>query len=100
MVAAEPGKGVQPASLTYQVVNSACGMSRVRIQLETGRTHQIRVQFASRGLPLVGERKYSTLEDPCEIALWSHRIGFYHPKQNTWMEFTEEPPSEYPWNTL
>ena len=99
MVAAEPGKGVQPASLTYQVVNSACGMSRVRIQLETGRTHQIRVQFASRGLPLVGERKYSTLEDPCEIALWSCRLGFTHPVTGEKMEFSLEPPDTYPWSS-
>ena len=49
--------------------------SLVRIRLHTGRSHQIRVQFSSRNLPLVGERKYCTLEDPCEIALWSHRIG-------------------------
>ena len=61
MVTTEPGKGVQPASLRYRVLNRKNGMSRVRIALETGRTHQIRVQFASRGLPLVGERKYSTL---------------------------------------
>ena len=74
-------------------------MSRVRIQLETGRTHQIRVQFASRGLPLVGERKYSTLEDPCEIALWSCRLGFTHPVTGEKMEFSLEPPDTYPWSS-
>lgn len=97
MVVTEEGKGVQPASLRYRVLNRQNGMSRVRIQLETGRTHQIRVQFASRGLPLVGERKYSTLEDACEIALWSYRLAFKHPDTGEMMEFTLEPPEVYPW---
>jgi len=91
------GKGVQPASLQYRVLKRNGGMSRVRIKLETGRTHQIRVQFSSRGLPLVGERKYSTLEDPCEIALWSYRLAFKHPKTGEPMEFSMEPPDIYPW---
>ena len=97
MVATEPGKGVQEAILTYQVLAKKDSMSRVRIQLQTGRTHQIRVQFASRGLPLVGERKYSAFEDPCEIALWSYRIAFAHPKTGEAMEFVLEPPENYPW---
>ncbi len=97
MVVTEEGKGVQPASLRYQVLRRKNGLSRVRIQLETGRTHQIRVQFSSRGLPLVGERKYSLLEDPCEIALWSYRLAFAHPTTGEKMEFTLEPPKIYPW---
>ena len=97
MVTTQEGKGVQPASLRYRVVKRNNGMSRVRIQLETGRTHQIRVQFASRGMPLVGERKYSTLDDDCEIALWSCRLAFSHPATGEKMEFTLEPPAVYPW---
>ena len=97
LVTQEPGKGVQPASLRYRVLNRANAMSRVRVALETGRTHQIRVQFASRGLPLVGERKYSTLEDDCEIALWSYRLAFTHPTTGKPMEFALEPPEIYPW---
>lgn len=97
MVAQEPGKGVQPASLRYQVLKQENGMSRIRVALETGRTHQIRVQFASRGLPLVGERKYSTIEDDCEIALWSYRLAFAHPITGKPMEFILEPPEVYPW---
>lgn len=99
-VADAPAKGVQEAVLHYQCLNSASGFSRVRIQLETGRTHQIRVQFASRGMPLVGERKYSTLEDPCEIALWSHRLKFTHPRTGEPMEFILEPPESYPWTVV
>ncbi len=97
MVTEEEGKGVQPASLTYHVLSRNNGMSRVRIKLETGRTHQIRVQFASRQLPLVGERKYATLEDDCEIALWSYRLAFTHPVTGEKMEFTMEPPAVFPW---
>lgn len=97
MVVPEEGKGVQPAALKYWVLNRQNGLSRVRIQLETGRTHQIRVQFASRNMPLVGERKYSTLEDDCEIALWSCCLAFNHPATGERMEFTLEPPEVYPW---
>ena len=96
-VTTEMAKGVQPAALTYQVQNRQKSMSRVRIQLETGRTHQIRVQFASRNLPLVGERKYATLDDSCEIALWSYRLAFTHPATGKPMEFIHEPPEIYPW---
>lgn len=97
LVVGEPGKGVQPASLRYRVLNQSNDMSRVRVTLETGRTHQIRVQFASRGMPLVGERKYSTLADDCEIALWSYRLAFTHPTTGKFLEFTLEPPAIYPW---
>ena len=99
-VAQEPAKGVQEAVLDYQVLSTASEMSRVKIRLHTGRTHQIRVQFASRGMPLVGERKYSELNDPCEIALWSCRIGFIHPKTGERMEFTHEPPEAFPWTEV
>lgn len=100
MVASEPGKGIQEAILDYCIMNSNGNMSRVGITLHTGRTHQIRVQFASRGMPLVGERKYATLEDPCEIALWSCKIGFFHPETKQYVEFTKEPPQIYPWNVV
>ena len=100
MVASHPGKGVQEAVLDYQVLHCAGDISRVKVHLRTGRTHQIRVQFASRGMPLVGERKYATLDDPCEIALWSHKIGFFHPATGERMEFSQEPPGGYPWTLV
>lgn len=99
-VAEEPGKGIQEAVLDYRLVGAGAGLSKVQIQLHTGRTHQIRVQFASRGMPLVGERKYSTLEDPCEIALWSYRLGFAHPATGEHMEFCKEPPEDFPWTVF
>lgn len=97
-VAPQPGKGIQHASLSYQILGSSRDASLVQIQLHTGRTHQIRVQFASRGYPLWGERKYSTLEDACEIALFSQHVGFRHPKKGEWMAFSHNPPSDFPWS--
>ena len=100
LVAQETAKGVQEAVLDYQVLRTADSMTRVRVKLHTGRTHQIRVQFASRGMALVGERKYSQLEDNCEIALWSYRLGFTHPTTGEKMEFIHEPPQVFPWTAV
>ena len=99
-VAEAPGKGIQEAVLSYRVLNKAGDLSRVEVTLLTGRTHQIRVQFASRGMPLVGERKYSTLNDPCEIALWSCYLRFHHPVTGEELTFTRLPPEEYPWTVV
>ena len=96
-VADAPAKGVQEAVLHYQRLSTSDELSKVRIQLETGRTHQIRVQFSSRGFPLVGERKYAEINDPCEIALWSYRLAFTHPGTGKKVEFIHEPPEAYPW---
>ena len=96
-IVSESAKGVQEAILTYQELNRTQALSRVRIQLQTGRTHQIRAQFSGRGLPLVGDRKYSLLEDDCEIALWSYRLAFTHPETCKPMEFILDPPGIYPW---
>ena len=99
-VVTEKAKGVQEAVLEFKLLNWADEMSKVSIHLITGRTHQIRAQFSSRGLPLVGDRKYSLLEDDCEIALWSHRLTFRHPSTSEDMEFRVQPPKEFPWNLL
>ena len=90
-------KGVQEAILDYRTTNRTEGLTRVRIQLITGRTHQIRAQFSGRQMPLVGDRKYSLNEDDCEIALWSYRLSFLHPVTGELMEFQMEPPAVYPW---
>lgn len=99
-VVTQPGKGVQEAVLDYRVLACNQDMSRVRIRLQTGRTHQIRAQFSSRGLPLVGDRKYSLLEDGCDIALWSCRLAFRHPVTQQPMEFYRQPPEIYPWTSV
>ena len=94
----EPGKDVQEAILDYRVLNRNQGLTRVRIRLHTGRTHQIRVQFSGRGMPLVGDGKYGRPEDDCNIALWSYRLAFRHPYSGEPMEFILEPPKDYPWS--
>ena len=95
----ESGKDVQEAVLDYRVINRNEDMTRVRIRLHTGRTHQIRAQFSGRGLPLVGDKKYGVPEDDCNIALWSYRLAFLHPYSGKPMEFTMEPPQVYPWSS-
>lgn len=97
-VVTEPGKDVQEAILNYEVLGRTDDFSKVRIELITGRTHQIRCQFSSRNLPLVGDRKYSENEAVCEIALWSSLLRFRHPKTGEELTFTAQPPDEFPWN--
>lgn len=95
----KPGKGVQEAVLRYERL-SYCPQregSLIRVRLITGRTHQIRCQFAHCGFPLFGERKYSELNDPCKLALWSAELRFRHPADGRRLEFAKAPPNEYPW---
>ena len=96
-VAREPWRDVREAELAYETVDRRGGLSLVRIRLHTGRTHQIRCQFASHGWPLVGERKYDVNDDDCPIALWSHHLRFAHPVTGEQMDFAVQPPVTYPW---
>ena len=90
-------KDAQEAVLDYEVLAETDDMSKVRIVLRTGRTHQIRCQFSSRGLPLMGDKKYGGPELDGPIALWSHRLAFDHPYSGRRMEFVHEPPQMEPW---
>ena len=96
-IVTEPAKDVQEAILHYRTEAQTERFSRVRIQLVTGRTHQIRAQFSGRSLSLVGDKKYSVDAEDCPIALWSCRLAFTHPASGKAMEFTLEPPRIYPW---
>ena len=96
-VADAPGKEVREAKLSYRVLQRCEGYSLVSIRLHTGRTHQIRVQFASRGWPLAGDRKYGTEDGFDSIALWSHRIAFTHPETGEAVEFSALPPRKSAW---
>ena len=96
-VVQEMGKDVQEATLDYVNCGTVGSLSKVRIVLRTGRTHQIRCQFSSRGWPLVGDKKYGTGEDDCPIALWSHRLAFRHPYSGQPMNFIHEPLMTEPW---
>jgi 23S rRNA pseudouridine1911/1915/1917 synthase len=99
-VAPAPGPEVRPARLGYTVLAQADGLSLVSVQLHTGRTHQIRCQFASRGLPLWGDGKYGAPEaSPC-IGLWSHCLTLQHPRTGAHMTFQIPPPTTYPWTAF
>ena len=86
-------KGVRYAELSYEVLSSDGEKSLVRVKLHTGRSHQIRVQFSSRRMPLFGDRKYGASDDEKEIALFSHRLTFPHPSGEV-MTFSELPEGE------
>lgn len=85
-------RGVKKAVCRFESV--LCGKTPageeytlVRVSLQTGRTHQIRVQFASRGLPLFGDGKYGARDGENEIALFSCKVGFTHPKTGQRLRF-------------
>ena len=84
-------KGVKQASLDYTVLEARPPYSLLRIRLHTGRTHQIRVQFASRKLPLRGDRKYGAPLENCPLMLCACRLRFPHPDTNEIMDFTTTP---------
>lgn len=68
--------GVKKARLEYVRLRAETHFSLVRIRLHTGRSHQIRVQFASRGYPLLGDHKYGARDQRTAPALFSCRIAF------------------------
>lgn len=92
-------KGVKEAVLRYQVICSAEQNSLVSVELVTGRSHQIRVQFASRKTPVTGDGKYGSRQNKCSVALWSHSLEFSHPFTGEKIKITSDPPyPDYPWN--
>lgn len=91
-------RGVKEAKLEYRLLERRDDASLLRIRLHTGRSHQIRVQFASRAMPLLGDIKYGSRERRCGIALWSCRLAFNQPGTGRSMDFELMPPEEFPWN--
>ena len=90
--------GVKKASLEYELVGVANGFSLLHIRLHTGRTHQIRVQLSSRGLPLAGDRRYGAPKNGItSTALCAHKLSFPHPVSHQEMEFSVSPPCDEPW---
>lgn len=88
-------KGVKKAELAWILQKSTESdsgpLSLIRVGLHTGRSHQIRIQFASRKMSLVGDGKYgSRIKAPC-IALWSYRLAFRHPVTGEMLDFSWNP---------
>jgi len=90
-------KGVKKAVLNYKVLDTGLFNGRmcslVLVELQTGRSHQIRVQFSSRKHPLLGDKKYGSREE-CSIGLYSYKI------RTCGLNISKNPPCEIPWNTF
>lgn len=85
------------AILHYQVLSRQKNLALVKVKLKTGRSHQIRVQFASRHHPLYGDQRYNhDAKKGEQIALWSYKIGFDHPTLREKMTFISIPDDQYP----
>lgn len=85
--------------LTYTIRKSTSDFSLVEIELDTGRSHQIRVQFASRNLPLWGDQRYHKQAKPGQqIALWATQLSFQHPVTKELLTFSSNVPAAFPWN--
>lgn len=93
----------RPARLKYELIayNHDYDLSLLQLDLESGRSHQIRLQAASRNLPLVGDRRYGINTDldrkvpsPC---LFAQSLGLIHPVKKTYLEVSAPLPETFPW---
>ena len=101
-VVKEGKKNSKLAKLNYEVIayNEKENVSLVKINLQTGRHHQIRVQFSSRMHALYGDSKYHGRGAGSGICLWAYKIKFVHPVKKEEMEFEDFPPKEGMWGKL
>lgn len=90
-VVSKDKKGAKLARLTYEVLAEKNDLSLVKINLETGRHHQIRVQFSNAGHSLYGDQKYGKGSMGKQIALWAYRLEFKHPVKDEIMKFEALP---------
>ena len=89
------------AILHYMVLKEQNGYSLISVQLETGRSHQIRVQMSHAGHPLVGDQRYGVGSEPgIQIALWSYEMTFLHPVQKKPITVTAPLPDRWPWSVF
>lgn len=87
------------AILHYNVLAHQNNHTLVQVRLETGRPHQIRVQFQQIGHPLFRNLKYRAHlnEAGQQIALWAHELAFVHPVTKTYIKVVSKPPCTHPW---
>ncbi|MDR1917994.1 MAG: RluA family pseudouridine synthase [Christensenellaceae bacterium] len=88
--------GAKRAELYYEVVGTKNGYSLLKINLGTGRSHQIRVQLKYIGYPLVGDNRYGGVKAD-NIALWAYQLEFVHPGTDDNMKFIVNPPEDGVW---
>lgn len=101
-VVPEGTKNAKQASLEYEVLkyNEEINLSVVRVKLHTGRHHQIRVQFSSRGHSIYGDQKYGGRGHGKQIALWAYRLTIFHPITKEEMTFQVLPEINGTWKIL
>ena len=101
-VVAENTKNAKFASLDYEVLkyNEEINLSVVKVNLHTGRHHQIRVQFSSRNHSIYGDQKYGGRGHGKQIALWAYSLSFSHPVTKERMEFKALPEMNGTWKIL
>ncbi len=93
------GNGGKYAELDYKLLKYCDNLSLVKIDLKTGRSHQIRVQFSSRNLALWGDQKYNKdAKVGQQIALYATSLSFYHPITKECLTFKVDIPNGYPWS--
>lgn len=91
-------KNSKPAVTHYTVLAEYPGYSHLRLRLETGRTHQIRVHMAYLGHPVAGDTVYGGARQPAELhgqCLHAGHIGFVHPRDGRWLEFESPLPAYF-----
>ena len=95
-------KNAKKAILDYEVLkyNEEINLSVVKVNLQTGRHHQIRVQFASRNHSLYGDQKYGTRGRGKQLALWAYELEFTHPTTKEKLIFALEPEHIGSWKIL
>ena len=96
-VVSKDKRGAKLARLTYEVISEKNNKSLIKINLETGRHHQIRVQFSNDGHALVGDQKYGKGEQNVQIALWAYKLEFKHPTKEDILNFICMPKKIGPW---
>jgi 23S rRNA pseudouridine1911/1915/1917 synthase len=96
-IVSESTPGAKMAAMKWEALDSSSGRSLVRVILETGRSHQIRVQLAAMGSPIIGDLRYGarTELDGRNLALHAYELGFLHPTRRERMQFVRRPPASW-----